>query len=238
MLSCTKYDGCVIFNTHLHHFLCAAAIGYFSGDVRQLSADALVLRPTMYVGVPRVFERMAVQVGGKLVMKSSECGVQASMLHSAYNSRFNHLTIGIAWPLVRASHVYHDAFLPSLVSKCLLYSCMYMSWTKHLPHHSVGYCHKSSVQLMRHACSSLWPYACAHTYELDRYTHVYIQNVPPLSVSLSPPHSPTHSHDTHTHTTRSSASWPVRAGCSVLPSTLCTAGGSGGWLSSRRLRRW
>ena len=35
-----------------------ASIGYFQGDVRKLIDDIGALRPTMFVGVPRVFERI------------------------------------------------------------------------------------------------------------------------------------------------------------------------------------
>lgn len=35
-----------------------AAIGYFSGDVKMLVDDIAALRPTIFIGVPRVYDRI------------------------------------------------------------------------------------------------------------------------------------------------------------------------------------
>ena len=43
-----------------------ASIGYFQGDVRKLIDDIGALRPTMFVGVPRVFERIYDGVQGQV----------------------------------------------------------------------------------------------------------------------------------------------------------------------------
>ena len=40
------------------------AVGYYSGDPRGVAADAQALRPTLFMGVPRVFERLVTEVGG------------------------------------------------------------------------------------------------------------------------------------------------------------------------------
>ncbi len=39
------------------------AVGYWNGDVAALAADAAALRPTLFIGVPRVFETMMATVG-------------------------------------------------------------------------------------------------------------------------------------------------------------------------------
>jgi long-chain acyl-CoA synthetase len=35
-----------------------AAVGYYSGDTRRVLDDAKELRPTVFAGVPRVYERV------------------------------------------------------------------------------------------------------------------------------------------------------------------------------------
>lgn len=35
-----------------------ACIGYYSGDTRKLLDDCAVLKPTVFAGVPRVYERV------------------------------------------------------------------------------------------------------------------------------------------------------------------------------------
>lgn len=42
-----------------------ATIGYFSGDTRKLTDDLAALKPTLFVGVPRVFERVQTGVYAK-----------------------------------------------------------------------------------------------------------------------------------------------------------------------------
>lgn len=40
-----------------------ASVGYWFGDVERLAADAAALRPTVFIGVPRVFDRIKATVG-------------------------------------------------------------------------------------------------------------------------------------------------------------------------------
>lgn len=39
------------------------AVGYWNGDVAAVAMDAAALRPTLFIGVPRVFEKLMATVG-------------------------------------------------------------------------------------------------------------------------------------------------------------------------------
>ncbi|KDD75732.1 AMP-binding enzyme [Helicosporidium sp. ATCC 50920] len=47
-----------------------AHVGYFSGDLKQVVADAQALRPTLFVAVPRVLERIVERVSSKISRSS------------------------------------------------------------------------------------------------------------------------------------------------------------------------
>ena len=54
-----------------------ASIGYWRGDIKGLVDDIAALRPTIFIGVPRVFDRIYTGVLAK-VRGSSEAPRQAS----------------------------------------------------------------------------------------------------------------------------------------------------------------
>ncbi|WIA13533.1 hypothetical protein OEZ85_007105 [Tetradesmus obliquus] len=58
-----------------------AAVGYYSGDTRRLLDDAKELRPTVFAGVPRVYERV---YSGVLDKVKKAGGVKAVLFHAAY----------------------------------------------------------------------------------------------------------------------------------------------------------
>uniref|UniRef100_A0A383WNH5 Long-chain-fatty-acid--CoA ligase n=1 Tax=Tetradesmus obliquus TaxID=3088 RepID=A0A383WNH5_TETOB len=58
-----------------------AAVGYYSGDTRRLLDDAKELRPTVFAGVPRVYERV---YSGVLDKVNKAGGVKAALFHAAY----------------------------------------------------------------------------------------------------------------------------------------------------------
>jgi long-chain acyl-CoA synthetase len=51
-----------------------AAVGYYSGDTRKVLDDAKELRPTVFAGVPRVYERVYSGVLDKVRLDT--CGKQ------------------------------------------------------------------------------------------------------------------------------------------------------------------
>ncbi|KAF6251919.1 acetyl-CoA synthetase-like protein [Scenedesmus sp. NREL 46B-D3] len=58
-----------------------AAVGYYSGDTRKVLDDAKELRPTVFAGVPRVYERV---YSGVLDKVEKAGGIKAAMFHAAY----------------------------------------------------------------------------------------------------------------------------------------------------------
>lgn len=60
-----------------------ARIGYFGGDVTKLVEDAQVLQPTLFPGVPRVFNRIAAQI--QLQLESP--GLKGSLLRKAVEAK-------------------------------------------------------------------------------------------------------------------------------------------------------
>lgn len=46
--------------------LLGASVGYFAGDTRKLLDDCAALRPTIFVAVPRVYERIYAGVMDKV----------------------------------------------------------------------------------------------------------------------------------------------------------------------------
>lgn len=76
-----------------------AAIGYFSGDVARLIEDAQVLKPTVFPGVPRVFNRIAAQIQGQL----DAPGLKGKLLRTAVAAKIaNHDATGTV------THAFYD----------------------------------------------------------------------------------------------------------------------------------
>lgn len=64
-------------------FRIGARIGYFSGDVTKLTEDAQILQPTIFPGVPRVWNRIAAQIQVQL----EGPGLKGSLLRTAVNAK-------------------------------------------------------------------------------------------------------------------------------------------------------
>jgi long-chain acyl-CoA synthetase len=61
------------------------AIGYFSGDVLRLMEDAQVLKPEIFPGVPRVFNRIAAQIQAQ----ADGPGLKGKLLTTALNAKID-----------------------------------------------------------------------------------------------------------------------------------------------------
>ena len=59
-----------IFETMVEHALLSvgASIGFYTGDVRKLQQDILALKPTVFAGVPRVYQRFYESANSKIAM--------------------------------------------------------------------------------------------------------------------------------------------------------------------------
>lgn len=64
-------------------FRLGARIGYFGGDVAKLVEDAAVLQPSIFPGVPRVFNRIAAQIQHQV----NGPGLKGSLLRKAVNAK-------------------------------------------------------------------------------------------------------------------------------------------------------
>jgi long-chain acyl-CoA synthetase len=47
-------------------YYCGGAVGFFQGDIRKVTSDVLELKPTIYAGVPKVFQRVLGAIKAKL----------------------------------------------------------------------------------------------------------------------------------------------------------------------------
>lgn len=54
-------------------YLVGGSVGFFSGNIKNLTADMSSLRPTIFVGVPRVFDKMYKKIFGNV--NSGNCGL-------------------------------------------------------------------------------------------------------------------------------------------------------------------
>jgi long-chain acyl-CoA synthetase len=76
-----------------------AAIGYFSGDVLRLIEDAQIIKPTVFPGVPRVFNRIA----GQILAQADGPGLKGKLLRTAINAKLaNHDSTG------SVTHAFYD----------------------------------------------------------------------------------------------------------------------------------
>jgi len=74
-----------IFETMVEHALFAVggSVGFFSGNIKMLSEDILALKPTVFAGVPRVYQRFYEQAYAKVnAMKPALKGLLLHMLES------------------------------------------------------------------------------------------------------------------------------------------------------------
>lgn len=88
-------------------------IGYWRGDMKGLTDDIAELKPTLFVGVPRVFER----IHGAVMDKMKKAGCLTSMLFSfAVNHKRHYLNRGV--PQHKASPLF-DSLVFSKIKKAL-----------------------------------------------------------------------------------------------------------------------
>ncbi|KAK9806148.1 hypothetical protein WJX72_003254 [[Myrmecia] bisecta] len=82
-----------------------ASIGYWQGDVKKLTDDIAALKPTLFIAVPRVLDRVATGVQGKLKKKNA---VVQWLFNKAVHSKLTSINTGV--PIDKASPLY-DKFL-------------------------------------------------------------------------------------------------------------------------------
>lgn len=68
-----------------------SSIGFWQGDIRFLIEDLLVLKPTMFCGVPRVFDRIYTGIMDRI---SAGGSLKKSLFHIAYNYKLRNLEKG------------------------------------------------------------------------------------------------------------------------------------------------
>ncbi|KAL1338926.1 hypothetical protein HN51_033516 [Arachis hypogaea] len=69
-----------------------SSIGFWQGDVRFLLEDIQTLKPTIFCGVPRVFDRIYAGINNKV---SSGGALQSALFHYAYNYKLRNLEKGL-----------------------------------------------------------------------------------------------------------------------------------------------
>ncbi|KAK7348976.1 hypothetical protein VNO80_23778 [Phaseolus coccineus] len=69
-----------------------SSIGFWQGDVRFLLEDVQALQPTMFCGVPRVFDRICAGIKSRL---SSAGALQSTLFQCAYNYKLKYLEKGL-----------------------------------------------------------------------------------------------------------------------------------------------
>ncbi|KAF1870159.1 hypothetical protein Lal_00017740 [Lupinus albus] len=69
-----------------------SSIGFWQGDVRFLIEDVQTLKPTIFCGVPRVFDRICSGINSKV---SSGGALQSTLFHYAYNYKLRYLEKGL-----------------------------------------------------------------------------------------------------------------------------------------------
>ncbi|KAL5162234.1 Long chain acyl-CoA synthetase 2 [Glycine soja] len=69
-----------------------SSIGFWQGDVRFLLEDVQALKPTIFCGVPRVFDRIYAGIKSKV---SSAGGLQSTLFQCAYNYKLKSLEKGL-----------------------------------------------------------------------------------------------------------------------------------------------
>ncbi|XP_004498184.1 probable CoA ligase CCL6 [Cicer arietinum] len=69
-----------------------SSIGFWQGDIRFLIEDVQTLKPTIFCGVPRVFDRICAGIKSKI---SSAGSLQSALFQYAYNYKLSYLEKGI-----------------------------------------------------------------------------------------------------------------------------------------------
>lgn len=72
---------------------CGGAIGYWQGDVKYLVDDIAALKPTMFIGVPRVYDRI---YGGVLDKINAAGGIKKMLFNYAFNRKLHFIKQGVA----------------------------------------------------------------------------------------------------------------------------------------------
>ncbi|VDD83470.1 unnamed protein product [Mesocestoides corti] len=76
----------------VHYALCrGSAVGFFGGDLRNLSDDILALRPTLFVAVPRVLQRLYATVQAAV----ANSALKKWLLRTAVNAKLSYVREGI-----------------------------------------------------------------------------------------------------------------------------------------------
>ncbi|KAL6522625.1 eukaryotic long-chain fatty acid CoA synthetase (LC-FACS) [Orobanche minor] len=70
---------------------CGSSIGFWQGDIRFLIEDLLVLKPTIFCGVPRVYDRIYTGIMDRI---SAGGSLKKSLFHIAYNYKLRNLEKG------------------------------------------------------------------------------------------------------------------------------------------------
>lgn len=71
-----------------------ASIGYWRGDIKGLVEDIAALRPTLFCGVPRVFDRIYAGVMSKV---DSGSPIKRALFHWGYRRKLHALEAGYAF---------------------------------------------------------------------------------------------------------------------------------------------
>ncbi|KAK4437813.1 Long chain acyl-CoA synthetase 2 [Sesamum alatum] len=71
---------------------CGSSIGFWQGDIRFLIEDLLVLKPTIFCGVPRVYDRIYTGIMDKI---SASGALRKSLFQIAYNYKLRNLEKGL-----------------------------------------------------------------------------------------------------------------------------------------------
>ncbi|KAJ4716431.1 Long chain acyl-CoA synthetase [Melia azedarach] len=79
-----------IMETHCIYKGCS--IGFWRGDVRYLMEDIQELKPTMFSGVPRVYDRMYTGISSKI---SSGSALSKKLFECAYNYKLGYMKMGL-----------------------------------------------------------------------------------------------------------------------------------------------
>ncbi|KAK4401586.1 Long chain acyl-CoA synthetase 2 [Sesamum angolense] len=71
---------------------CGSSIGFWQGDIRFLIEDLIVLKPTIFCGVPRVYDRIYTGIMDKI---SASGALRKSLFQIAYNYKLRNLEKGL-----------------------------------------------------------------------------------------------------------------------------------------------
>lgn len=80
------------------HLLTGASIGYWRGDIKGLMNDIAMLKPTVFIGVPRVFDRIYSTVTAKT---KAAGGIKAALFNFGFARKLRHINEG--WKQDQAS---------------------------------------------------------------------------------------------------------------------------------------